>query len=137
MPAPSEERPSWNEYFMELAELMAKRGTCLRRKVGAVMGSKHCSELGCMRKEISSGERFKLCRAVYTESNLICQAAKHDISLEGDWVYCAHKSCYWCLKELINAVIKEVIYKEEYSHDALIEEWIGQDLMEELKKIKE
>lgn len=137
MPAPSEERPSWNEYFMELAELMAKRCNCLRRKVGAVMGSKHCSELGCMRKDISSGERFELCRAVYTESNLICQAARYGISLEEAWIYCAHKPCYWCLKELINAVIEEVIYKEEYSHDALIEEWIGQDLIEELKKIKE
>jgi len=141
-------RPSWHEYFMEIAKLVARRSTCLKRKVGAVAidpqskqilatgyngaasGSKHCSELGCLRRDIPSGERFELCRAVHAEANLLCQAARRGVSLIGAWVYCTHKPCYWCMKQLINAGITKVIYEQDYPHDKLVEELISQKLIQ-------
>jgi len=140
-------RPDWDEYFMEIAQVVAKRSTCLKRKVGAVAvnpeskqilatgyngavyKSKHCSELGCLRKNIPSGEKFELCRAVHAEANLICQSARHGVSLNGAKVYCTHKPCFWCLKQLVNAGVKEVIYKEDYPHDHLTDEILKQGLI--------
>ena len=84
------ERPSWNEYFMGIAELTAQRSTCIRRQVGAVIvqdrhmvatgyngaprGIPHCEELGgCLRQKLNipSGERHELCRALHAEQNAI------------------------------------------------------------------
>ena len=88
-----EERPSYDEYFMEMAHVVAKRSTCMRRKVGAILvkdkhilstgyngapkGMKHCSEIGCLREHmnIPSGERHELCRGLHAEQNAIIQAA--------------------------------------------------------------
>ena len=144
-------RPSWDQYFMQIARDVATRSTCIKRQVGAiainpttkqilatgyngaVIGSKHCSELGCLRKDIPSGQRFELCRAVHAESNLICQAARHGIKLDGAWVYCTHKPCYWCLKQLINTGVVKVIYEQDYPHDQLIQELLDQKLIELVK----
>ena len=86
-------RPSWDEYFMEIAEIVKKRSTCIRRQVGAIIvkdkqilttgynGSpkklKHCEEIGCKREQmkIPSGQRHELCRALHAEQNAIIQAA--------------------------------------------------------------
>lgn len=145
------QRPSWDEYFMNIAREVAKRSTCMRRQVGAiavdpeskrilatgyngaVAGSKHCEELGCLRENVPSGERFELCRAVHAEENVICQAAKHGISLKGAWIYCTHKPCYMCLKKLVNAGVKRVIYVEDYPHDRLVNELVEQGLIELVK----
>ncbi|HDI83297.1 MAG TPA: cytidine deaminase [candidate division WOR-3 bacterium] len=127
------DRPSWDEYFMEITELVAKRSTCLRRKVGAVVvkdkrilttgyngpptGLKHCDELGgCLRDKlgIPSGERMELSRAVHAEQNAIIQAAKYGISIDGATIYVTNHPCFICAKMLINAGIKRIVYKEGY-----------------------
>ena len=104
--AVEDKRPSWDEYFMEMAELTAQRSTCLRRPVGAVIvrdmhamatgyngapkGLKHCAELGgCLREKlhVPSGERHELCRALHAEQNAIIQAAALGQSIEGGTIY--------------------------------------------------
>ena len=102
----SDDRPSWDEYFMEMAELTAQRSTCLRRHVGAVIvrdkhamatgyngapkGLRHCDELGgCLREKlhVPSGERHELCRALHAEQNAIIQAACLGESIDGGTIY--------------------------------------------------
>ena len=125
-------RPSWDEYFMEITELVSKRSTCLRRKVGAVIvqdkrilttgyngaprGLLHCLEVGCLReeKEVASGERQELCRGLHAEQNAIVQAALYGISIKGSILYCTTQPCVTCAKMIINAGIKRIIYKEKY-----------------------
>ena len=126
-------RPSWDEYFMEMAEITAKRSTCLRRNVGAVivqdkhamaagyngapMGIKHCDERGgCLREElkIPSGERHELCMALHAEQNAIIQAAALGQSIDGATMYVTHQPCVICAKMIINAGIKRIIVKEGY-----------------------
>ena len=126
---------SWDEYFMQLTELVSKRSTCLRRKVGAVLvksktiistgyngaprGTKHCFEAGCIRKEMNvpSGERHELCRAAHAEQNVIAQAAARGISTEDSTLYCNTFPCIICLKLIINAGIKEIVYRQEYGDE--------------------
>jgi dCMP deaminase len=130
-----EERPSYDEYFMEMAHLVAKRSTCLRRKVGAILvkdkhilstgyngapkGLKHCSEVGCLRKElgIPSGERHEICRGLHAEQNAIIQAAVFGISIKNSVLYCTNTPCVVCAKMLINAGVREIVYSGEYPDD--------------------
>ena len=136
-------RPSWPEYFMAIAGLVAKRSTCVRRSVGAVLvkdkrilatgyngapaGIRHCSEVGCVRMSCSvpSGERHELCRGLHAEQNAIIQAAYHGIPIVGSMLYCTNKPCVICSKMLINAGIEKIVYGEHYDDtlaDALLEE---------------
>lgn len=126
-------RPDWDEYFMEMAELAAKRASCLRRKVGAVLvknkkvlatgyngapkGITHCEVTGCLREElkIASGQRHEICRGVHAEQNLVAQAAFHGVKTEEAVVYCTHQPCIICTKILINAGIKKIYFKNPYS----------------------
>ncbi|HSA32531.1 MAG TPA: cytidine/deoxycytidylate deaminase family protein [bacterium] len=128
-------RPSWDEYFMEFARLAARRSSCLRRSVGAVLvrdkrvlatgyngvptGITHCSETGCLREKLKvpSGERHELCRGLHAEQNAIIQAAHHGISIEGSTLYCTTHPCIICTKMLINAGIVGVVYAEGYADD--------------------
>ena len=126
-------RPSWDEYFMEMAELTAERSTCLRRHVGAVIvqnkhiiatgyngapkGIPHCEELGgCLREKLGvpSGERHELCRALHAEQNAIIQAATLGQSVEGATIYITHQPCVICAKMIINAGIQKIIVREGY-----------------------
>ena len=125
-------RPSYDEYFMEMAYVVAKRSTCLRRKVGAILvkekhilstgyngapkGLKHCSETGCLREDqnIPSGERHELCRGLHAEQNAIIQAAVFGVSIKGSVLYCTNTPCVVCVKMLINAGVTEIIYAGEY-----------------------
>jgi len=125
-------RPSWDEYFMGIAELVAQRSTCLRRHVGAIIvrdkriittgynGApariKHCLDVGCMREQmgIPSGERHELCRGLHAEQNAIIQAAIHGVTLQGSTIYCTNMPCSICSKMLINAQIVDIYYKEGY-----------------------
>lgn len=129
------ERPSYDEYFMEMAHLVAKRSTCLRRNVGAILvkdkhilstgyngapkGLKHCSEVGCLRKElgIPSGERHEICRGLHAEQNAIIQAAVFGISIKNSVLYCTNTPCVVCAKMLINAGVREIVYSGEYPDD--------------------
>ena len=128
------ERPSWDEYFMNMAELACERSTCLRRQVGAVLvrnnqilatgyngspkGVGHCADspTGCMREKlkIPSGERHELCMAVHAEQNAIIQAAYIGVSTKGATLYTTTYPCSICAKMIINAGISKVIYEGEY-----------------------
>ncbi|MGF6376029.1 dCMP deaminase [Clostridiales Family XIII bacterium PM5-7] len=131
-----DDRPSWDEYFMEMAELTAKRATCMRRQVGAVIvkdkhiiatgyngaprGLAHCAERGgCLRQELNvpSGQRHELCRALHAEQNAIIQAATLGQSIEDAAIYVTHQPCVICAKMIINAGIKRIIVKEGYPDD--------------------
>jgi len=125
-------RPSWDEYFLEMSALVAKRSTCLRRSVGAVIvrekrilatgyngaptGLKHCVEIGCIRQKlkIPSGERHELCRALHAEQNALIQACLHGISVKGAILYATNQPCVICAKMLINAGIKEIVISGDY-----------------------
>lgn len=125
-------RPSWDQYFMDIVEMIKGRSTCLRRKVGAVIvkdrriltsgyngapsGCKHCEEVGCLREElgIPSGQRHELCRASHAEQNAIVQAAMHGVSIEGGTIYVTAQPCVICSKLIINAGIKRVVFKGDY-----------------------
>ena len=129
------ERPSNDEYFMDMAQLVSTRSTCLRRKVGAVIvkekrvlstgyngspkGTKHCEELGCIREQmhIPSGTRHELCRGVHAEQNAVAQAAYFGVSVNGATIYTTTYPCSMCAKILINAGIKEIVYNEGYVDD--------------------
>ena len=108
-------RPSWQEYFMEITELVAKRSTCRRRAVGAIIvkdkrilstgyngapaGVRHCIDIGCLREQlgVASGERHELCRGIHAEQNAIIQAAMHGVSIRGGDAF-LHQSavCHLC-----------------------------------------
>lgn len=125
-------RPGWDEYFLEIAGLVAKRSTCLRRKVGALVvkdrrilatgyngtpsGIKHCSEIGCLREKmrIPSGERHELCRGLHAEQNVLLQASLHGVSLKESVLYVTNQPCIICTKMIINAGIKEVVMADHY-----------------------
>jgi dCMP deaminase len=129
-------RPSWEEYFMDITHLVAKRSTCTRRQVGAVLvkdkkilatgyngapsGLEHCLEIGCLREKmgIPSGERHELCRGLHAEQNAIIQAAYHGVQIRGATLYCTNHPCIICSKMIINAGIQKIIYEEGYA-DAL------------------
>ena len=145
-----DERPSWDEYFIGITELVSKRSTCLRRKVGAVIvknrhilatgyngapsGIKHCIETGCLREKMNvpSGERHELCRGTHAEQNAIVQAAKHGVSIDGADIYVNTKPCSICSKMIINAGIKRVCYLGDYS-DEMSEEMLSEAGVETAK----
>ena len=134
-------RPSWDEYFMDMAELARKRTTCLRRGVGAVIvkdnrviatgyngvpkGIAHCGEVGCLRQQMNvpSGKMHELCRGLHAEQNAIIQAACMGNSIEGATLYCTTQPCVICTKMIINAGIKRIVIKESYP-DELAEKMI-------------
>ena len=125
-------RPSWHEYFLQLARQAATRSTCLRRQVGAVLvrdkrllstgyngsprGTAHCLDVGCLREQmgIPSGERQELCRAIHAEQNAIIQAAVHGVAIEGATLYATLQPCILCAKMLINCGVREIYYLEGY-----------------------
>ena len=127
------ERPSWDEYFMQMAELTAKRSTCMRRQVGAVIvkdkhaiatgyngaprGIMHCEERGgCLRQQLKvpSGQRHELCMALHAEQNAISQAAAMGHGIEGGTIYITHQPCAICAKMIINAGIERIVIREGY-----------------------
>jgi dCMP deaminase len=126
------ERPSWEEYFMQIARVAGSRSTCLRRHVGAVLvknrqilatgyngaprGAAHCADRGCLREElgIPAGERHELCRGLHAEQNAIIQAAYHGVGIEGAELYCTHQPCVVCAKMLVNAGIAAVYFAGLY-----------------------
>jgi len=132
-------RPSWDNYFLEIANIISKRSTCMRRKVGAVIvqdrrilstgyngtpsGIKHCSEVGCLRSELSipSGQRHELCRGLHAEQNALLQAALYGISLKGSMVYVTNQPCIICAKMIINAGITEIVFYGDYPDEMAAE----------------
>lgn len=132
MPGRSD-RPSWTTYFMDITSLVAKRSTCLRRSVGAMIVKdkrilatgyngaptkiRHCIEIGCLREELNvpSGEKHELCRGIHAEQNAIIQAAFHGVSIKGATLYCTNLPCSICTKMIINAGLKRIYYQDGYA----------------------
>jgi dCMP deaminase len=125
-------RPDWDTYFMNIANVVATRGNCSRRKVAALIvkdlriistgyngtprGVKNCFEGGCPRcaSDTPSGTNLGDCVCCHAEENAITQAAYHGISVNKALLYCTLTPCLLCAKMIINAGIIEVVYGEEY-----------------------
>ena len=140
---PENDRPSWEAYFMDIAFLVSKRATCLRRAVGAIIvkdkrilstgdngapaGIKHCLESGCMREKlnIASGKNHELCRGIHAEQNAIIQAAYHGVSIKGATLFCTNLPCSICAKMIINAGITKICYASGYA-DAMSKEMLAE-----------
>ena len=132
-------RPTWDEYFMNIVELVKTRSTCLRRQVGALIvkdkrilasgyngapvGCKHCVEIGCMRDAlgIPSGQRHELCRATHAEQNAIVQAAYSGTSVKDSVMYVTTQPCVLCAKLAINAGITKIVFNGDYPDDLSME----------------
>jgi dCMP deaminase len=124
-------RPTWNEYFLNIAREVAQRSTCERAKVGAVIvkdkrilttgyngsprGLAHCTEVGCL---MDNGHCV---RTLHAEQNAIIQAALHGVITEGATIYVTHQPCFNCAKTIINAGISEIVYDHEYHDDRSLE----------------
>ena len=132
--------------------MVAKRATCLRRRVGAVLvkekkilatgyngapsGVQHCIDIGCLRQrlKIPSGERHELCRGLHAEQNVILQAALHGISTKESSLYVTNQPCIICAKMLINAGIKEIVISGDYP-DKLAAEFLKEAKIK-VRKVK-
>lgn len=131
--AETHNRPSWDEYFIHIMEVVGERGTCDRGKsgcvivknkriistgyVGAPAGCKHCDELGhemhTVKKEDGTESRHCI-RTSHAEENAIVQAARSGVSTEGATLYCKMSPCYTCAKMIINSGIVRVVALKDY-----------------------
>lgn len=118
------DRLSWNQYFAQMAELVAKRSTCLKQPAGAILvknnqiiatgyagapkGLPHCKDAGCLRQGHDSNQYAEQCRGVHAEQNAIIQATLHGVSTEDATLYCTHYPCSICARMIINAKIAEI-----------------------------
>jgi len=125
-------RPTWDEYFMSIARVVAMRSNCMKRKVAAIIvkdmrvvstgyngtprGAKNCNEGGCPRcnSMVASGTALDECLCCHGEENAITQAAYHGTSLKGSTLYTTFAPCLLCTKMIINSGIAEVVYNQEY-----------------------
>lgn len=150
-------RPDWDEYFMEIAHVVAKRSTCMRHHIGSVIvkdkrilatgyngaprNLPHCLELGCMRNElgIESGTRHELCRALHAEQNAIIQAALYGTQTKDATLYCTHQPCSLCARSIINAGIERVVFEGDYPDKFALEmlEMAGVTLVRYAREPKE
>lgn len=126
------DRMSWDNYFYELAEMVASRSTCIRRHVGAVLvnekhrilgtgyngpysGYPHCTEESCIRTKmnIPSGSETHLCVAVHAEMNIIHML--RDTEIKDGTLYCTTQPCCTCLKSFLSCGIYRIVWKDEYN----------------------
>ena len=138
------ERPSWDDYFMEVAHAISKRATCDRGRsgcviardqhlivtgyVGSPIGFEHCDEAGHDLKRVTdeNGVTSEHCmRTVHAEQNAICQAAKLGVSLDGATIYTRMTPCRTCTMLLINCGIKRVVCERKYQKAAESEEMLA------------
>lgn len=135
---------------MDIAALVAKRSTCLRRSVGSVIVKnkrilstgyngaptdiRHCIETGCLREKlnVASGERHELCRGIHAEQNAIIQAAFHGVSIKDATLFCTNLPCSICAKMIINAGIKRIYFQSGYT-DPMSEEMLSEAGVEVIK----
>ena len=126
-------RPSWDEYFLKLADTVASRATCDRGRSGCVIvkdrqilvtgyvgsprGLPHCDEVGHLMKKMihEDGTVTQHCvRTVHAEQNAITQAARRGIALEGSTLYCRMTPCRTCAMLIINCGIERVVCERKY-----------------------
>lgn len=126
-------RPSFDETFMDLCRTMARRTTCPRRAVGAVVvkenhvlttgyngapkGFPHPIETGCIREElgIPSGQYSEVCPCLHAEQNAIVQAALFGASVRDGTLYCTTQPCMSCARMIVNAGIRRLVYEHAYA----------------------
>ncbi|MBD3188611.1 cytidine deaminase [Candidatus Bathyarchaeota archaeon] len=151
----TDDRISKDDYFMEIAHIVAKRSTCVRRKVGAVLvkdnhiistgyngapsGMKHCTPETCLRNiyKVPSGERHELCRGVHAEVNCIIQAATHGTAIQGKTtLYTTTFPCMSCLKLLLNAKIRRIMYAGDYKMDNAMKQELLDEAGIEIERIQ-
>lgn len=133
-------RPNWDHYFMNIAEQVKLRATCMSPKKGAIIVKDkmiistgyngtpkkvtHCTAGGCVRctsrhlGKIKPGQYAEPCICCHAEENAIVQAAYNGVSTNGGWMYCTYTPCVVCAKMIINAGIQEVIMKILYPDDS-------------------
>lgn len=137
-------RPSWDEYFMRMAQVASMRSNCIKRKVGAVIvrdrrivstgyngtprGTKNCNDGGCPRcsRLAVSGTRLDECLCSHAEENAITQAAYHGTSVKAGCLYSTFSPCLMCAKMIINSGITEVVFNVEYPLNNVTFELFGQ-----------
>jgi dCMP deaminase len=118
------DRPPWDSYFMDIALQVARRSTCPRASVGAVIvrdkrilttgyngsprGLPHCTDVGCL---MVNGHCV---RALHAEQNAIIQGALHGVDVSHSILYVTHQPCLNCAKMIINAGIERVVYAGDY-----------------------
>ncbi len=126
-------RPEWDEYFMNIAKVVASRSNCIKRKVAAIIvkdkriistgyngtprGARNCNEGGCPRcnSMAKSGTALEECLCCHGEENAITQAAYHGTSVKGATLYTTLAPCLLCTKMIINSGIVEVVYNRDYA----------------------
>ncbi len=117
-------RPTWDEYFVRIAQTVATRATCPRMSVGCVLvrehrilttgyngaprGVVHCTDVGCILRD------GHCARATHAEANAVVQGALHGIGLQGATAYCTHQPCVGCSKLLISAGVVKIVYVDAY-----------------------
>ncbi|MCF6276895.1 MAG: cytidine/deoxycytidylate deaminase family protein [Candidatus Magasanikbacteria bacterium] len=130
-------RPSWDEYFMDIAKAVATRATCDRGRSGCVIAKDkqilvtgyvgsprsipHCDEIGHQFKTIihEDGSQSQHClRTTHAEQNAIVQAAKRGVAIENATLYCKMTPCSTCAKMIINSGIKKVVCEKKYHRGA-------------------
>ena len=120
-------RPSFDEVYMQVVDVIAQRSTCLRRKVGAVItydhrilshgyngvpsGHDHCCDTGLCLKDQAGTEEYKIC--VHAEQNAICQCAKRGLALEGSTLYVNADVCITCAKLMVSSGIARVVVRRD------------------------
>ena len=136
----SDDRPSWNQYFLTITRQVAERSTCTRAKVGAVIvrdrsilatgyngspaGMPHCLDVGCLvyRSQNPNGETEENCfRTIHAEINAIAQAARNGSAIRDATAYFTHSPCFHCLKTLVNTGIRTIFYEKPYKLHSLEE----------------
>ncbi len=135
------ERASWDEYFMNIAGVVASRSTCPRKNVGAVIvrektilstgyngsirGMPHCTEVGHMM------ENGHCVATIHAESNAILQAARNGVRIEDGTIYVTASPCWNCFKEIANAGLRRIVYGEFYRDDRIfsVAERLGIELV--------
>jgi len=127
------QRPSWDEYFMKIAQMIGSRGTCDRGRAGCVItndkrivatgyvgspiGLVHCDDVGHEMHTVTNedGSTSRHCiRTTHAEQNAICEAARRGIALENSTLYCKMTPCYTCAKMIINTGIKRIVCAQDY-----------------------
>lgn len=127
------QRPSWDDYFLEVAHAIAKRATCDRGRsgcviaknkqllvtgyVGAPAGLPHCDEAGHQMKKVvheDGRETLHCVRTVHAEQNAMCQAAKLGVAIDGATLYCRMTPCRTCAMLIINCGIVRVVCERKY-----------------------
>lgn len=135
-----EDRPGWDEYFMSIARDVSRRSNCVRRSVGAIivkgrsivstgyngtpMGVRNCFDGGCLRcaSPVPTGQGYDTCICVHAEANAMLLAARHGTAIEGGSLYSTLRPCFGCLKEAVQAGIKEIVYEHDFAYEGELED---------------